>query len=112
MQRRDFLNPMNLLEGQVQVGSGQTYYMVTFTSRIDYWKDCFRGMKDAATQVGATALYTGTAQYDVNGEIDTLNTVVRQGPDGILITAIDPDAMPNPIDSAGSQALPLVAFDA
>ncbi len=69
-------------------------------------------MRDAATFLGVKAKYTGAVLYDIGAEVDVLETVISQGPDGILLTVIDPDGLQATIDNAVSQDLPLVTFDA
>ncbi len=60
MKRRDFLKASALASAALtlpgiklaRAQGDQTYYMITFVSGIDYWKDCFRGMQDAAEFLG------------------------------------------------------------
>lgn len=90
----------------------QLYYMVTFVSGIDYWKDCDRGMKDAAAELGVTAQYTGAPEYDIAAQVRVLEEVVGQQPDGVLLTVINPDGLKPTIDAAIDAGVPLVTFDA
>jgi ribose transport system substrate-binding protein len=90
----------------------QTYYMVSFLSGIDYWKDCYRGMQDAAAFLGVEAIYTGTPEYDITAEVRVLEETLAQEPDGVLLTVINPEALKPTIDTAIAGGLPLVTFDA
>src|SRR5690606_12249141 len=90
----------------------QLYYMVTFVSGIDYWKDCDRGMKDAAAELGVTAEYTGTPEYDIAAQVRVLEEVIGQQPDGVLLTVINPDGLRPTIDAAIDAGIPIVTFDA
>lgn len=121
MKRRDFLKTSGLAATGLTLFSGlklaraqeaQTYYMVTFVSGIDYWKDCYRGMEDAAAQLGVTTVYSGTPENDITAEVRVLEEVVGQQPDGILLTVINPDGLKPTIDSAIDAGVPLVTFDA
>jgi ribose transport system substrate-binding protein len=89
----------------------QTYYMVTFLSGISFWKDAFRGMQDAAEYLGVEAIYQGEEEYDVTGEVRVLEEVIGTGPDGVLVTVIQADAMQPTIDAAIDSGLPVVTFD-
>lgn len=120
--RRDFLKASSamaaagfgLQAGARLVGAqeDQTYYMVTFVSGIDYWKDCFRGMQDAAAFLGVKAEYTGTPDQDITAEVRVLEEVAGTQPDGILLTVINPDGLKPSIDAIVGAGTPLVTFDA
>jgi ribose transport system substrate-binding protein len=89
----------------------QTYYMVSFLSGISFWKDAFRGMQDAAEYLGVEAIYQGEEEYDVTGEVRVLEEVIGTGPDGVVVTVIQADALQPTIDAAIDSGLPLVTFD-
>jgi len=90
----------------------QTYYMVSFLSGISYWADAFRGMQDAATYLGVEAVYTGTPEYDITGEVRVLEETLGLEPDGVVLTVIQADALQPTINNAISSGIPLVTFDA
>lgn len=121
MNRRDFLKgsaaaaallSLPLGNKVARAQAGQNYVMVTFVSGIDYWKDCFRGMEDAAKELGASARYTGTPENDITAEVRVLDEVIGTKPDGILVTCANPDGLKASIDNAIGQGIPLVTFDA
>ena len=126
MNRRDFLKMSSMtaaagmLAGAPGFGAAraramqedQTYYMVTFVSGIDYWKDCYRGMQDAAEFLGVEAVYTGTPENDIIAQVRVFEEVAGQAPAGILATIINPDAFVSPIDTAIENGTPVVTFDA
>lgn len=87
------------------------YYMITFMSGIDYWKGCLEGFERAAKAVGATAVYTGSAEADFAAEVDVLNQVIAKNPKGIALTCVDPDAFADPIQAAIDAGIPVVTFD-
>jgi ribose transport system substrate-binding protein len=92
--------------------AADTYYMVAFLSGIDYWKDCYRGMQDAAAYLNVKAVYTGTPDYDITAEVRVLDETVAQQPAGVLLTVINAEALKPSIDKAVDAGLPLVTFDA
>lgn len=125
MNRRDFLKAGSVtaaaaaaglaLPGGMKVARAQgdeTYYMVTFVSGIDYWKDCFRGMEDAAAELGVKAVYTGTPENDITAEARVVEEVAGQNPAGILVTCANPDGLKPSIDAAVDAGIPVVTFDA
>jgi ribose transport system substrate-binding protein len=88
------------------------YVMVTFVSGIEYWKPAYRGMEDAAANLGVSTRYTGANDYDINQQVTVLEQVISQNPAGILLTAINPDALVGPINRAMEAGIPVVTFDA
>lgn len=120
MKRREFLKASSLLAAAgmlpavnaIKAQEQQTYYMVTFASGIDYWKDCFRGMQDAAEFLGVEAVYTGTPENDIIAEVRVFEEVAGQQPAGILPTIANPDAFIAPINAAIAAGIPVVCFDA
>ncbi|MBZ4665189.1 substrate-binding domain-containing protein [Mahella sp.] len=90
----------------------EEYYMVTFSSGIEYWKGCFKGFEDAGKQLGVKTTYTGANQYDVNQEVTVLEQVIAKNPAGIAVTCINPDALAAPIKKAKDAGIPIVTFDA
>lgn len=121
MNRRDFLKTGSAVAAASLLPAGlklaraqgdQTYYMVTFVSGIDYWKDCFRGMQDAAAELGVSAEYTGTPENDITAEARVLEEVAGQNPAGILVTCANPDGLKPSIDAAVDAGIPVVTFDA
>jgi ribose transport system substrate-binding protein len=69
-------------------------------------------MQDAAEYLGVEAIYQGEEEYDVTGEVAVLEEVIGTGPDGIVLTVIQADALKPTIDAAIDSGLPLVTFDA
>jgi ribose transport system substrate-binding protein len=122
MNRRDFLKSSTVAAAgglllskglrPAKAQDGQTYTMVTFLSGIDYWKDCWRGMQDAAEYLGVEVTYTGTPEYDITAEVTVLDQVIAQQPTGIAVTVINPEAVQPSIDNAIAAGIPLVTFDA
>jgi len=120
MNRREFLRTGALaaaavfvpLDLRIAAAPNQTYTMVTFVSEIDYWKDCFRGMQDAADFLDVTANYVGSRDNEQASELQILDQTIRTRPDGILLTAINPDGLKSSIDTAIQAGIGIVTFDA
>jgi ribose transport system substrate-binding protein len=90
----------------------EEYYMVTFSSGIEYWKSCYKGFEDAGNLYGIKTVYTGAPQYDVNQEVTTLEQIIAKRPAGIVVSCINPDAFIEPIKEAMRVGIPVVTFDA
>ncbi len=121
MNRREFLRTSALAAAAFSIpldlrvaaaAQNQTYTMITFVSEIDYWKDCFRGMQDAADFLAVSATYVGSLDNELSSEIRVVDNAVSQRPDGLLITAINPDGSKPSIDAAMVAGIPVVTFDA
>src|SRR4051794_1957831 len=74
----------------------EEYYMVTFSSGLEYWKGCTKGFKNAGELYGVKTVYTGGLQYDVNQEITALEQVIAKKPAGIAVSCMNPDAFKVP----------------
>ncbi|MBZ0282250.1 MAG: substrate-binding domain-containing protein [Anaerolineae bacterium] len=122
MNRRDFLKKSSVAAAAgimatyglkpTRAQAAQTYYMVSFLSGIDYWKDAYRGMQDAAEFLGVEAVYTGTPEYDLTSEVRVLDETVAQQPTGVLLTVMQAEGLQPSIDAAIGAGVPLVTFDA
>jgi ribose transport system substrate-binding protein len=122
MNRREFLRNSTVTAAAAMLASkgislakaqdAQTYYMVSFLSGIDYWKDCARGMMDAAAFLGVEAVYTGTPEYDITSEVRVLEETLALEPSGVLLTVINPEALMPTINNAIAAGTPVVTFDA
>lgn len=88
------------------------YVMVTFLSGLEYWRDAYRGMEDAAQVLGVRTSYTGAVRYDINEQITVLEQVIAMQPAGILLTVMNPEALKESIDRGIAQGVPIVTFDA
>jgi len=124
MDRRDFLKTGGAAAAAVIGGltlpsaasrvqaQDENYTMVTFVSGIDYWRDCYRGMEDAAAEYGVSTVYTGTPENDITAQVRVLDEVIGQNPSGILLTCLNPDGLLASINNAIDAGIPVVTFDA
>lgn len=98
--------------GGLDYGSeDDVYYMVTFISTIEFWDECYRGFKEAATVFGAKTEYTGAKEVDVNEQITVLEQVIAMKPAGIAVTCADAQALAGTIDKALEQGIYTICFD-
>lgn len=95
----------------LQADPQKEYYMVTFVSGIDFWKQCYAGFEDGAALYGATTVYDGAPEYDINKAITVLEQVIAKKPAGIAVTCMNPDAYIEPINKAIEAGIPVVTFD-
>lgn len=89
----------------------QTYYMVTFLSGYSFWTECWRGFQDAANMLGVKAEYGGSAEYDVNAAVTSLEQIIALKPTAMAVTCMDADAYKDPLNNAISSGIPVVTFD-
>ena len=97
--------------GQLQGDPSEEYYMCTFLSGHEFWRKPFQGMEDAAKLYGVTAVYLGTPEQDINGQVTVLEQIIAKKPAGITITCIDPDAYTESINKSVAAGIPVVTFD-
>lgn len=91
--------------------SSEEYYLISFLSGIDYWKEVFKGFEDSAKHFGVKAIYAGDASSDVAKQVDVFEQVVAKNPKGIAIAAVNADALKEPINRAIEQGIQVVTYD-
>lgn len=77
-----------------------------------YFKSCNEGAKKACDELGASLTYTGPTSPDAEQQVATLQKVVAQRPDIILLSAIEPDNVAGVLKSARKQGITVVTYDA
>ena len=58
------------------------------------------GMQEAAEELGDTTEFNGSTEADAQQQVEVINAAVAQGPDALLISANDPDALVPALQSA------------
>lgn len=107
-----FINGALAQETSELVGSEEeVYYMVTFNSGVNYWKDVYAGFEEAGNLYSVNTEYTGAIQQDVGEATTVLEQVIARNPDGIALSVIDPSAYHEPINRAIEKGIPIVTFD-
>jgi len=57
-----------------------------------FWKPAINGMKDAMAQFGVECVWIGPAEYDIQGQVDTIESSLKGGINGIAFSRPDPAA--------------------
>jgi rhamnose transport system substrate-binding protein len=71
------------------------------------------GANEAATDMGGQEInYTGTAQPDVPGQIQRIQSAAQQGSCGIAISGLDPQALAPALREARSSGTTVISYDA
>lgn len=71
------------------------------------------GANEAATNMGGKKInYTGTAQPDVPGQIQRIQSASQQGSCGIAVSGLDPDALAPALTAAAARGTKVISYDA
>jgi len=92
--------------------SGLKMVNVPKWTTFPYFQSCNDGAKKACNELGASLTYTGPTSPDAEQQVATLQKVVAQQPDIILLSAIEPDNVAGVLQSARSQGITVVTYDA
>lgn len=90
--------------------AGETYFMVSFLSGVEYWAPVYEMMEQAGAQLGVTTVFTGSPNYDLNEQLAVFEQVLAQNPAGILIAPMNPGPFIEPINRAAAMGVPVVTF--
>lgn len=101
----------NQMQGGIRGDIEEKYVMVTFQAGLDYWKTALKGFEDAANSLNVSVEYRGTTHYDEHEQITLLEQVIARKPEGIAISAIDPENITSTINKAVDAGIPVVLFD-
>lgn len=89
----------------------EKYVMVSNVSAHPYWLDAQYGGQDAAAALGVTWLYTGPAEFDTPAQVTTLEQIISTKPAGLIVAALQPDAITPAINKAIEAGIPVVTVD-
>jgi len=89
----------------------EKYVMVSNVAAHPYWLDAQYGGQDAAKQLGVTWEYTGPADFDTPAQVTALEQIIATKPAGLVVCALQPDAITPAIDKAIAAGIPLVTVD-
>jgi len=70
------------------------------------------GIEDAEALLGTTHQWTGSEAADVQEMVDSLNTAISGGADGIAVAVVDPQAFNDPMQEAIDGGIPVVSYNA
>jgi len=89
----------------------EKYVMVSNVAAHPYWLDAKYGGEDAAAALGVTWQYTGPADFDTPAQVTALEQIISTKPAGLIVAALQPDAIGPAIDKAVAAGIPLVTVD-
>lgn len=76
-----------------------------------YWDVVRRGMEDAAEKLDVDATFYVPPSEDITKQIETLETWIGMGIDGISFAPSDPDAVVSVIKKAMNRGIPCISID-
>jgi len=91
---------------------GYRLFMNPKFTGLAYFEVCANGAKEAAAELGDTFVYTGSEQADVQLQVQSLQNIIAQKPDAIIVSAIDLNAVAPPLRQAMAQGIKVVSYDA
>ena len=94
-----------------QAKAVETYVMVSNVAAHPYWIDAKKGGEDAANELGVKWIYTGPADFNTPAQVTTLEQIIQTKPAGILVAALQPDALTPAINKAIAMGIPVVTVD-
>ncbi len=90
---------------------GKTYVLVPKNLGNPYFDTANTGAQEAATELGVTVLYQGSATADAAEQITLINSLIAQNVDGLAISANDADALVPTGKAAMDAGIPVVTWD-
>src|SRR6266581_9182929 len=78
----------------------ERYVFVAFNTSLPYWQEAAAGLEDSAKQLGVKAEIAGPGNFSTNEEVTVFQQAVGQKPAGILLSASNPEAFREGINSA------------
>jgi len=79
---------------------------------LSYFELCAQGGLQASKELGDDFVYTGSPEADVQKQVQSLQSIVSQRPDAIVVSAIDLNAVAPPLRKARSMGIKVVSYDA
>lgn len=92
--------------------SGFKLMMTPKWTGFPYFEAAAHGGKAAADELGDTFVYAGADHADVSLQVETLENFMTQKPDGILLAAIDLNAVAPVLKEARKKGIVVTTFDA
>jgi simple sugar transport system substrate-binding protein len=88
------------------------FTMVNHVTTNVFFTPTQSGAADACKLLGCSYLWTGSSTSNINEMVDSINTAVTAGVNGIASSLIDPKAFNAPIAKALAAKIPVVAYNA
>ena len=89
----------------------RTYALVPKNLGNPYFDTANKGAQAAATELGVTVQYQGSATADATQEIQVLNSLIAQKVNGLAISANDANALVSTGQAAMTACIPVVSWD-
>lgn len=89
-----------------------TIEVVTHGQASDpFWSVFKRGVDDAATQMGVTVNYSAPATFDMVEMSGLIDAAVAKGPDGLVVSVPDFDALQASLQAASDAGIPIITVN-
>ena len=88
------------------------FTMVNHVTTNPFFTPTQSGAADACKLLGCSYQWTGSATSNVSEMVNSINTAVTAGVNGIATTLIDPTAFNKPVAAALAAKIPVVAYNA
>jgi len=93
------------------VTGARSYALVPKNLGNPYFDTANKGAQAAATELGVTVQYQGSATADASQEIQVLNSLIAQKVNGLAISANDANALVSTGQAAMTACIPVVSWD-
>ncbi len=105
-------SPLLTNGGSQAKDSGFKLMMTPKWTGFPYFEAAGKGAKAAADELGDTFVYAGADHADVSLQVETLENFLTQKPDGIMLAAIDLNAVAPVLERARKAGIVVTTFDA
>lgn len=85
--------------------------LVTMDGLDNHWVNVDKGAKAAAAELGITYQWMAPDKKDTALQIEMLNNAIAAGCDGLVVAAVDPDAIVSTLQSAADAGIKVVYAD-
>jgi simple sugar transport system substrate-binding protein len=94
------------------VSGGYKFTFVNHVTTNPFFTPTQNGAADACKLLGCSYQWTGSQNSNVGEMVNSLNSAVSAGVDGIAVALIDPKAFNQPVSKALAAKIPVVAYNA
>jgi len=94
------------------VSASYKFTMVNHVTTNVFFTPTQNGASDACKLLGCSYQWTGSATSNIAEMVNSINTAVSAGVDGIATSLIDPHAFNQPVQKALAAGIPVVAYNA
>lgn len=109
------VSAMAFASGEQEAAGGDDTYRIFMNPKftgLAYFEVAADGAEKAAEELGVDFTYTGAEQADTQLQVQSLQNIIAQRPDAIIISAIDQNAVAVPAKEAMEQGIEVVTYDA